>query len=125
MAQEQPNGTTLDRLYVVVESRRSADPSVSYTARLLSRGMAKVAQKFGEEAVECLIAAMASDHAAVIAESADVLYHLMVLWTAAGVRPEQVWEELGRREGTSGIAEKAARASQDPVALPAQRTKTP
>lgn len=125
MAQEQPNGTTLDRLYAVVESRRDADPTVSHTARLLSRGTAKVAQKFGEEAVECLIAVMAADGAAVIAESADVLYHLMVLWAAAGVRPEQVWEELGRREGTSGIAEKAARASRDPVALPAQTTKTP
>ncbi|MBV8456747.1 MAG: phosphoribosyl-ATP diphosphatase [Acetobacteraceae bacterium] len=125
MAQEQSNGTTLDRLYAMVESRRGADPSVSYTARLLSRGMAKVVQKFGEEAVECLIAAMAGDRAAVIAESADMLYHLMVLWAAASVRPEQVWEELRRREGTSGIAEKAARASQDPVALSAETTKTP
>ena len=124
MAQEPPNGTILDRLYAVVESRRGADPAVSHSARLLSRGVAKVAQKFGEEAVECLIAATAADRAGVIAESADVLYHLMVLWAAADVRPEDVWAELGRREGTSGIAEKAARASRDPVALPAETTKT-
>lgn len=125
MAHEQPNGTILDRLYAVVESRRGADPTVSYSARLLSRGMAKVAQKFGEEAVECLIAATARDRTGVIAESADVLYHLMVLWAASDVHPEQVWEELAQREGVSGIAEKAARASGDPVALPAERTKTP
>ena len=125
MGQEQPNGAVLDRLYAVVESRRGADPAISYSARLLSRGTAKVAQKFGEEAVECLIAAMAADRTALVAESADVLYHLMVLWAAAEVRPEQVWAELRRREGTSGLAEKAARGSDDPVALPAETTKTP
>jgi phosphoribosyl-ATP pyrophosphohydrolase len=99
----------LDRLYAVVQSRRDADPSSSHSARLLSRGITKVAQKFGEEAVECLIEAVAGNKDALIAESADVLYHLIVLWVSSGVAPGQVWSELVRREGISGIAEKAAR----------------
>ncbi len=99
----------LDRLWSIVLERRSADPEKSHSARLLSRGTAKVAQKFGEEAVECLIEAVANNPAAVITESADVLYHLTVLWVAAGVEPAQVWAELNRREGVSGITEKAAR----------------
>ena len=69
-----------------------------------------MAQKFGEEAVECLIEAVAGNRDALIAESADVLYHLIVLWVSAGVGPEEVWAELVRREGISGIAEKASRA---------------
>jgi phosphoribosyl-ATP pyrophosphohydrolase len=104
----------LDRLFAVVESRRDADPTTSHSARLLSRGSAKVAQKFGEEAVECLIEAVAGNRDALIAESADVLYHLLVLWVSSGVSPADVWAELIRREGISGIAEKAARAK--PVA---------
>ena len=99
----------LDRLWATVLSRKDASPEESHSARLLSRGTAKVAQKFGEEAVECLIEAVAGRQDALISESADVLYHLMVLWVDAGVRPEQVWTELERREGVSGIAEKAAR----------------
>jgi len=112
----------LDRLYVIVDSRRNADPASSHSARLLSRGIAKVAQKFGEESVECLIEAVAGNHDALIAESADVLYHLLVLWVASDVRPEEVWAELARREGVSGIAEKAARL---PLALRANTTKIP
>ncbi len=100
----------LDRLFAVVTERRAADPATSHSARLLSRGTAKVAQKFGEEAVECLIEAVADDPAALVGESADVLYHLVVMWVAAGVAPDQVWAELKRREGISGLAEKAARA---------------
>ncbi|HTW29217.1 MAG TPA: phosphoribosyl-ATP diphosphatase [Acetobacteraceae bacterium] len=100
----------LDRLWGVVMERRDADPAVSHSARLLSRGTAKVAQKFGEEAVECLIEAVAGNPAALIGESADVLYHLLVLWVDAGIEPEQVWAELRRREGVSGITEKAGRA---------------
>ena len=99
----------LDRLWEVVQARRDADPAVSHSARLLSRGVAKVAQKFGEEAVECLIEAVAGNNEALVAESADVLYHLLVLWVSAGVHPSEVWAELERREGISGIAEKAAR----------------
>jgi phosphoribosyl-ATP pyrophosphohydrolase len=99
----------VDRLWEVVVQRRTADPAISHSARLLSRGTAKVAQKFGEEAVECIIEAVAGDKNALICESADVLYHLLVLWVSAGVHPSQVWAELERREGVSGIAEKASR----------------
>lgn len=101
----------LDRLWATVVERRSADPSKSHSARLLSRGTSKVAQKFGEEAVECLIEAVAKNPAAVITESADVLYHLTVLWVAAGVEPTEVWAELHRREGVSGITEKTSRGA--------------
>ncbi len=104
-----PTAVVLDRLWAVVQSRRGADPAVSHSARLLSRGTAKVAQKFGEEAVECVIEAVARNAPAVISESADVLYHLLVLWVDAGVEPSAVWGELERREGVSGVAEKAAR----------------
>ncbi len=99
----------MDRLWDVVFDRRDADPAISHSARLLSRGTAKVAQKFGEESVECIIEAVAGNKDALIAESADVLYHLLVLWVSAGVHPSEVWAELERREGVSGIAEKAAR----------------
>ncbi len=99
----------LDRLWQVVLDRRDADPSLSHSARLLSRGVPKIAQKFGEEAVECLIEAVAGNREALIAESADVLYHLLVLWVSTNVHPSDVWAELERREGVSGIAEKAAR----------------
>ena len=117
--------SVLDRLWSVVMSRRTANPAVSHSARLLSRGTAKVAQKFGEESVECLIEAVAGNRDAVVAESADVLYHLIVLWVACGIRPEEVWDELKRREGISGIAEKAARARKLPVALGLETTKIP
>jgi phosphoribosyl-ATP pyrophosphohydrolase len=104
------DATVLDRLWQTIESRRDTDPALSHSARLLSRGTPKIAQKFGEEAVECLIEAVrGEDRAALVAESADVLYHLLVLWVDAGVRPDEVWAELTHREGTSGIAEKASR----------------
>lgn len=99
----------LDRLWEVVLSRRDADPALSHSARLLQRGTPKVAQKFGEESVECIIEAVAGNTEALIAESADVLYHLLVLWVSANLHPSQVWAELERREGVSGVAEKAAR----------------
>ncbi|MFT9018672.1 phosphoribosyl-ATP diphosphatase [Acetobacter malorum] len=104
--------TVLDRLYTVVQSRKGTDPSLSHSARLLSRGTYKIAQKFGEEAVECLIEAVAGRKDLLVGESADVLYHLIVLWVDAGVTPEDVWAELRRREGTSGIAEKASRSKE-------------
>ncbi|MBV8915660.1 MAG: phosphoribosyl-ATP diphosphatase [Acetobacteraceae bacterium] len=106
---EAPAADIIDRLWTTVMGRRNADPSISHSARLLSRGTAKVAQKFGEEAVECLIEAVAKNPEAVVAESADVLYHLVVLWVAAGVEPGEVWSELHRRQGLSGLAEKASR----------------
>lgn len=103
------SGDVLDRLWAVVMDRRSADPAHSHSARLLSRGTTKVAQKFGEEAVECLIEAVAGNNPALISESADVLYHLLVMWVAAGIEPADVWSELVRREGVSGVVEKASR----------------
>jgi phosphoribosyl-ATP pyrophosphohydrolase len=106
-------------------SRRDADPAVSHSARLLSRGTAKIAQKFGEEAVECLIEAVGGDTGALVAESADVLYHLLVMWVNAGIRPEAVWAELQRREGVSGIAEKASRVRKLPGRLGVRTTKIP
>jgi phosphoribosyl-ATP pyrophosphohydrolase len=122
---EAPGAAVLDRLYAVVDSRRDADPAISHSARLLSRGPAKVAQKFGEEAVECLIEAVAGNRDALVAESADVLYHLLVLWVSAGVSPEDVWAELTRREGISGIAEKAARSKPLVMAGGLRTTKIP
>jgi phosphoribosyl-ATP pyrophosphohydrolase len=104
-----PDARVLDRLWATVLSRKNADPAASHSARLLSRGTAKIAQKFGEEAVECLIEAVGGHRLALVAESADVLYHLLVLWVDAGLRPEQIWTELARREGISGVAEKASR----------------
>jgi phosphoribosyl-ATP pyrophosphohydrolase len=120
-----PAAAVLDRLWSVVTGRRTADSAASHSARLLSRGTAKVAQKFGEESVECLIEAVAGNRDAVVAESADVLYHLIVLWVACGIRPDEVWEELKRREGISGIAEKAARARDLPIAFGLETTKIP
>lgn len=100
----------LERLWAVIEQRRhSGNAATSHSARLLARGTPKVAQKLGEEAVELVIEAVAGDRTATISESADVLYHLMVLWVDANIRPGEVWAELVRREGISGIAEKASR----------------
>ena len=99
----------LDRLYVVIDSRKGADPDTSYTARLFSRGPQQIAKKLGEEAVEALIEGIRGDRPKLVGESADMLYHLLTLWAATGVKPKAVWTELARREGLSGIAEKAAR----------------
>lgn len=99
----------LDSLYRVIESRKKADPAVSHTARLFARGPAKVAQKFGEESVEAVIEGAHGDKKALVMESADVVYHLLVLWAVRGVKPAEVWKELERREGRSGVTEKAAR----------------
>jgi phosphoribosyl-ATP pyrophosphohydrolase len=103
------HGHVLDRLYFVIDSRKGADPDTSYTARLFSRGRQQIAKKLGEEAVEALIEGIRGDKGKLVGESADVLYHLLTLWAATGVKPKAVWSELARREGISGIAEKAAR----------------
>lgn len=103
------DASVLERLYATIESRKGADPASSHTAKLFSKGTAKIAQKVGEEAVETVIAALHEGPGALKSESADLVYHLMVLWADAGIRPEDVWAELERREGTSGITEKAAR----------------
>jgi len=122
---ENSHQGVLDRLFETITSRQDADPSVSHSARLLSRGRAKVAQKFGEEAVECLIEAVAGNRTALVAESADVLYHLLVMWVDLGVEPQEVWAELERRQGVSGIAEKAARAQKMAMAFGLGTTKIP
>jgi len=103
------DATILDRLFAVIESRKGADPAESWTARLLAGGPEAAARKLGEESVETIVAALAQDRAALTAESADLLYHLLVLWAAKGVAPEDVWRALQSREGTSGVVEKAAR----------------
>lgn len=99
----------LDRLFATISARKGADPAQSYTASLLAAGVERCAKKFGEEAVETVIAAMGSDRNALASESADTLYHLLVLWAAAGITPEQVYAVLRAREGQSGLAEKASR----------------
>jgi phosphoribosyl-ATP pyrophosphohydrolase len=103
----------LARLFAIIESRKGADPSVSRTAHLFHRGIPKIAQKVGEEAVEAAISAVEGKPADLVRESADLLYHLFVLWSAMGLKPEDVYAELVRREGTSGIEEKAARAGKE------------
>jgi len=99
----------LDALYATIAGRQGADPETSYTAKLFAKGRGKIAQKLGEEAVESVIAALSQGKGELVGESADLLYHLMVLWADCGVRPDEVWAELRRREGVSGIAEKNSR----------------
>jgi phosphoribosyl-ATP pyrophosphohydrolase len=99
----------IDRLFATIAARKGADPSQSYTASLLAAGVEKCARKFGEEAVEAIVAAVGRDRAELVKESADVLYHLLTLWTAAGITPEEVYAELSGREAQSGLAEKASR----------------
>ena len=103
------DATILDRLFATIESRKGADPSSSWTAKLLAGGPEKIAKKVGEESAETIIAALTQDKAALANESADLLYHLLVLWAAKGVAPEDVWRALESRESKSGIAEKASR----------------
>lgn len=99
----------LDQLFTVIESRKGGDPDSSYTARLLAKGRKKIAQKVGEEGVETALAGVAEGADAIASESADLLYHLLVLWADAGLNPAQVWAELARRQGISGIDEKNSR----------------
>ncbi len=100
---------TLARLEATIAARRGADPASSYVASLFAKGRPRIARKLGEEAVETIVAALAEDRAELIGEAADTLFHLMVLLADAGIPLAEVMAELDRREGTSGIAEKAAR----------------
>ena len=111
MAKSEPPLSPVDRLYARIEASRDGDPAKSYTAKLFARGRPKIAQKLGEEAVEAVIELLRDDKPALIAESADLLYHLLAAWVAAGIRPDEVWAELGRREGIGGLVEKAQRKS--------------
>jgi phosphoribosyl-ATP pyrophosphohydrolase len=106
---------SLERLYLAVIAAKDLDPATSRTARLFQRGPSKMAKKLAEEAIEVVIDAVNGKSDAVIRESADLLYNLTVLWAAAGVRPEDVWREMERREDMLGIAEK----------LPKSRLKLP
>jgi phosphoribosyl-ATP pyrophosphohydrolase len=101
----------LDALFRTIQSRKRSKPENSWTAALMARGVPKIAQKTGEEAVETVIAAMAGDKKEIAAESADLLYHLLVLWAATGVKPKDVWSALEKRRGVSGVIEKSARKS--------------
>ena len=101
--------STLERLFATIEARRGADPDTSWTAKLLAKGPEKCAEKFGEEAIEAIIEAVKGDRDRLTSEAADVLYHLLVMLAARDVTLADVEAELARREGTSGIAEKAAR----------------
>ena len=101
---------TLARLEAVIASRKSASPDSSYVAKLHARGLSVIARKLGEEAVEAVVAALADDDAELVGEAADVIFHLMVLLSARGVSLQQVMDELDRREGVSGLDEKASRS---------------
>lgn len=100
---------TLDELATLILSRKDADPTSSWTAKLLSQGPEKCAEKFGEEAIEAIIEAVKGDRDGLTSEAADVLYHLLVMLAARDVSLDDVMAELARRQGTSGIAEKASR----------------
>ena len=102
---------SVERLYGAVIAAKHADPSRSRTARLLRAGRAKMAKKLAEEAVEVVIDAMHGNRDAVVKESADLIYNLVVLWVAAGVQPKEVWKEMERRERLMGIAEKIPKQS--------------
>ena len=107
---------SVDKLYQAVVAAKNADPSSSRTARLIRAGRAKMAKKLAEEAVEVAIDAMHGSRDAVVRESADLLYNLVVLWVSAGVSPDDVWAEMKRRERLLGIAEKLPKNLPDPDA---------
>ena len=110
---------SLDRLYEAVLAARDGDPATSRTARLLQSSRSKMAKKMAEEAVEVVIDTVHGDTAAVVRESADLMYNLVVLWVAAGVHPDDVWAEMDRRERLLGIAEKVPkRMLQSPELAP-------
>lgn len=103
------NEHLLDELFALIKSRKGSDPEVSYTAKLFKRGRDKIAQKLGEEAAEVIIEAVQDKRKKTTAESADLLYHLLVLWADMGISPDDVLEELRNRKGMSGIEEKKNR----------------
>ena len=107
---DQADAAVLERLYATIAARKGGDAATSYTAKLFAEGRARIAQKLGEESMETAIAAVARDRDGVVSESADLLYHLLVLWAECEVAPAEVWAKLAAREGTSGLAEKAARS---------------
>jgi phosphoribosyl-ATP pyrophosphohydrolase len=120
---------SVERLYAAVVAAKHADPATSRTAKLLRAGRSKMAKKLAEEAVEVVIDAMNGETEAVIKESADLMYNLVVLWAASGIQPKDVWSEMNRRERLYGIAEKLPKRSghgferRKVVALEARRAR--
>jgi len=117
---------SLERLYQAVLAAKDLDPAISRTARLFQRGPSKMAKKLAEEAIEVVIDAVNGNSEAVVRESADLLYNLTVLWASAGVRPEDVWREMARREHLLGIAEKLPKSTvKMPKATPERIARRP
>ena len=114
-------GDSIERLYQAVLAARDLDPATSRTARLFQRGPAKMAKKLAEEAIEVVIDSVSGDTQAVVRESADLLYNITVLWASAGVRPEDIWLEMERRELLLGIAEKMPKSAVKLAKTVAQR----
>ena len=99
----------IDRLFSIINTRIKEGAENSYTAKLDSMGVSKITQKLGEETIETIVAALTKDRKEVVKESADLIYHLLVLWVHIGIRPEEIWKELAKREALSGLEEKASR----------------
>ncbi len=110
MAGNDSDIEVLARLFAVIESRKGTGPEDSYTAKLFADGREVIVRKLGEEATETILAGATGDKPNIVHESADLLYHLLVLWADCGIAPEDVWAELTRREGTSGLEEKRHRS---------------
>ena len=110
MNEKPKTSQIIEELFSVIESRKGGDPKVSHTAKLFEKGLGKIAKKTGEEAVEVIVAALHETPDRVVSESADLLYHLMVLWAEQGIKPEEVFAELESRVGVSGIEEKKSRS---------------
>ena len=106
---ELPEAEVLERIYRVIAGRKGADPAESYTAKLYAGGTSYIAKKLSEESAEVVIAALVEGEEDVARESADLIYHLMVLWAEMGVEPADVWKVMAKREGVSGLMEKASR----------------
>ncbi len=109
MSEQAIDSGVLEKLFETIKSRHGDDPDASYTAKLFSKGRGEIARKLGEEACETIVASLDETEEKVVSESADLLYHLLVLWADTGIEPAHVWRELARREGTSGIEEKNSR----------------
>ena len=108
------DGGIIEELFDVIEQRKKGDPETSYVARTFSRGREHVAKKVGEEGVEVALAGALGDKKGVVSESADLLFHLLVLWSATGIKPAEVFDELSNRRGVSGLArENRKRAAKD------------
>jgi phosphoribosyl-ATP pyrophosphohydrolase len=118
------SATVLDEVAAMIAAG-TADDLASHSARLLARGMPQVAQKFGEEAVELVVALMREDKLDLIGESADVLYHLLVAWQASGIAPAEVWAELQRRKELSAMIEDASEVDKDTLRLALGTSKLP